>query len=154
MQDLAGPVPLGPGGTYDYISISFMISPRGNSTEDAGYKLLHWKDKFFIGVPRSSATYERKQFRKLVGQPLVKRALGSGSLKCMQLRIRNILDMSKIKVNMFKNHLRLTVNDDHVVLLDHTEALKLMNEIYSKIDPHRVTMRSDYVKRWWENTKK
>ena len=63
--------------------------------------------------------------------------------------------MSKIKVDMFKNHLRLTVgavNDDRVVLLDHTEALNLMNEIYSKIDPHRVTMRSDYVKRWWENT--
>ena len=59
--------------------------------------------------------------------------------------------MSKIKVDMFKNHLRLTVGDTNV-LLDHTEALNLMNEIYSKIDPHRVTMRSDYVKRWWENT--
>ena len=66
--------------------------------------------------------------------------------------------MSKIKVDMFKNHLRLTVgvkvagSGVRVVLLDHTEALNLMNEIYSKIDPHRVTMRSDYIKRWWENT--
>ena len=61
--------------------------------------------------------------------------------------------MSKIKVDMFKNHLRLTVGDTNV-LLDHTEALNLMNEVYSKIDPRRITMRSNYVKRWWENTKK
>jgi len=78
--------------------------------------------------------------------------MGPDSLMTNGFRIRNILDMSKIKVNMVKNHLRLTVNDDHIVLLDHTEALKLMNEIYNKIDPHRVTMRSNYIKRWWENT--
>jgi hypothetical protein len=46
------------------------------------------------------------------------------------------------KVDMFKNHLRLVVGHvdnklgDRCVLLDTTEAQRLVNDIYDKVDLH------------------
>ena len=78
MRDTLAPgAQLGPGSTYDHIATSFMISQFGN--DDDEYDMSYWKDKFFVGIVGTAGGFNaeaRKQFQKLLSQPLVKRAFG------------------------------------------------------------------------------